>query len=242
MVALVHEAEPDAAILGEEVGPIVGTSNRRWIVDGIDGTHNFAEGRAGWGTIVTLEIDGVIELGLVTAPVMGRRWWAERGAGAWTAPFGDDGRFDPATVEPARMQCSERASLDGVAQRGDPLRRLALRLARRPHQALPVTRHAAQHVLRDRHGIGGRGRLRRGDHHQRRAVGPGGDESDRARGGRRVPRRVGRPTVRHHHRDLHQPPLDRPGARRRGDHAHARTRPTDRVAQPLHPAAHRARR
>ena len=33
------------------------SSNRRWILDGIDGTHNYADGRPGWGTIIALETE-----------------------------------------------------------------------------------------------------------------------------------------------------------------------------------------
>ena len=69
-------------MLGEEVGRAAGVVDRRWILDGIDGTHNYADGRPGWGTIIALEIDGTVELGMVSAPLWGRRWWAMRGEGS----------------------------------------------------------------------------------------------------------------------------------------------------------------
>lgn len=102
-------ADRDDGVLGEEVGAHAGSSNRRWIFDGIDGTHNYADGRPGWGTIVALETDGVVELGLVSAPLWGRRWWAVRGGGAWTAPFADDGSFEASAAQPLR--CSTESSL-----------------------------------------------------------------------------------------------------------------------------------
>ena len=70
---------PTDAFVGEEVGPHAGTSGRRWIVDGIDGTHNYADGRAGWGTIIACEVDGEIVIGVVSSPRFGRRWWAVAG-------------------------------------------------------------------------------------------------------------------------------------------------------------------
>ena len=58
MLDLVRAERPVDAVVGEEVGPQAGTSGRRWIVDGIDGTHNYADGRPGWGTIIACEVEG----------------------------------------------------------------------------------------------------------------------------------------------------------------------------------------
>ena len=57
----------------------------RWIVDPIDGTKNYVRGIPVWGTLLALERDGVVEVGLVSAPALGRRWWAVRGEGAWAS-------------------------------------------------------------------------------------------------------------------------------------------------------------
>jgi fructose-1,6-bisphosphatase/inositol monophosphatase family enzyme len=108
MLSLISETCPDDAVLGEEVGEHPGTSGRRWILDGIDGTLNYGPGWPGWGTIITLEIDGEIEIGLISAPAFGRRWWAQRDRGAWTTAYTPDG-FDPATA--TRMRCGGQASL-----------------------------------------------------------------------------------------------------------------------------------
>jgi len=55
----------------------------RWIVDPIDGTRNYVRGLPVWATLLALERDGVVDVGLVSAPALGRRWWAIRGGGAW---------------------------------------------------------------------------------------------------------------------------------------------------------------
>lgn len=73
---------PDDAILGEEEG-VSGGGARRWIVDPIDGTRNYSRGIPVWATLIALEEDGVIQLGVVSAPALHRRWHAERGEGAW---------------------------------------------------------------------------------------------------------------------------------------------------------------
>lgn len=95
---------PADAVLGEEIGDHPGTSGRRWIFDGIDGTHNYALGRTGWGTAIACEIDGDVAVGLVSCPAFGRRVWATRGGGAWRAPFAPDGSCDAGSA--ARLHCS----------------------------------------------------------------------------------------------------------------------------------------
>lgn len=100
---------PGDGVLGEEVGRS-GPVDPRWILDGIDGTHNFAAGRTEWGTLIARQHDGEIVLGVVTSPALGRRWWAERGGGAWTATMDDAGALGEA--EP--MHCSSTASLAGA--------------------------------------------------------------------------------------------------------------------------------
>jgi len=78
---LAHE-RPDDGILGEELG-VSGGSARRWIVDPIDGTRNYSRGIPVWATLIALEEEGQILLGVVSAPALHRRWHAERGGGAW---------------------------------------------------------------------------------------------------------------------------------------------------------------
>jgi histidinol-phosphatase len=72
---------PGESVLGEEFGDDGGTV--RWIVDPIDGTKNYIRGVPVWATLLALERDGVIEVGVASAPALGRRWWAVRGDGSW---------------------------------------------------------------------------------------------------------------------------------------------------------------
>ncbi len=71
------------AILGEEEGS-TGASPRRWIVDPIDGTHNYVRGVPVWATLIGLEEEGEMVMGLVSAPSLKRRWWAAKGYGSYT--------------------------------------------------------------------------------------------------------------------------------------------------------------
>ncbi len=79
---ILADERPDDAILGEEQGA-AGTGSRRWILDPIDGTRNYARGIPVWGTLVALEESGVVGVGVVSAPALRHRWWAERGQGAF---------------------------------------------------------------------------------------------------------------------------------------------------------------
>jgi histidinol-phosphatase len=69
--------------VGGDDGSGAGADVVRWIVDPIDGTRNYVRGLPVWATLLALERDGVVDVGLVSAPALGRRWWAVRGEGAW---------------------------------------------------------------------------------------------------------------------------------------------------------------
>ncbi|MGZ4756585.1 MAG: histidinol-phosphatase [Acidimicrobiia bacterium] len=75
-------AHPGDAVLGEEFGTD-GDAARRWIIDPIDGTKNYVRGVPVWATLLALEEDGVMRVGVVSAPALGHTWWAVRGGGAF---------------------------------------------------------------------------------------------------------------------------------------------------------------
>jgi histidinol-phosphatase len=70
-------------VLGEEFGD--DGADVRWIVDPIDGTTNYVRGVPVWATLLALQREGETVLSLVSAPALGRRWWAIRGEGAYAA-------------------------------------------------------------------------------------------------------------------------------------------------------------
>lgn len=79
---LLRSRHPTVAVLGEEQGE-TGTGDVRLIIDPIDGTRNFVRGVPVFATLLAVEAAGVIEAGVVSAPALGQRWHAARGAGAW---------------------------------------------------------------------------------------------------------------------------------------------------------------
>lgn len=93
---------PQHGLVGEEYGVEPSDSGRRWVIDPIDGTHNYMRGVPLYATLLALEIDGGLALGVVSAPAMRRRWFAWQGGGAWavdTRPGGwDEGSARPLSV------------------------------------------------------------------------------------------------------------------------------------------------
>jgi histidinol-phosphatase len=75
------EERPGHAVVGEEFGG--GDGEVRWIIDPIDGTKNYLRGIPVFATLIALERDGALALGVVSAPALHRRWWAARGQGAF---------------------------------------------------------------------------------------------------------------------------------------------------------------
>jgi histidinol-phosphatase len=75
-------SRPRDAVLGEEFGS-TGHGSRRWIIDPIDGTKNFVRGVPVWATLIALVDEGEVVVGLVSAPALGKRWWAAKGSGAY---------------------------------------------------------------------------------------------------------------------------------------------------------------
>ncbi|MDQ1128275.1 inositol monophosphatase family protein [Microbacterium sp. SORGH_AS_0888] len=80
---VLHAERPSDGVFGEEFGS-EGEGSRRWIIDPIDGTHNYMRGIPMWTTLIALAIDGVPQVGVVSQPAIGRRWWAATSLGSWT--------------------------------------------------------------------------------------------------------------------------------------------------------------
>ena len=79
--SLVATSGRGEGVLGEEFGDESGEAT--WIVDPIDGTKNYVRGIPVWATLLALVRDGVALAAVVSAPALGRRWWAVRGEGAF---------------------------------------------------------------------------------------------------------------------------------------------------------------
>ena len=88
---LIETRRPGDSVVGEEFGD-TGGSARTWVLDPIDGTKNFVRGVPVWATLIALMDGDEVYVGVVSAPALGRRWWATRGQGAWMTALGGEPR------------------------------------------------------------------------------------------------------------------------------------------------------
>ena len=118
--AVLTRYRPDDAIVGEELGSD-GESSRRWLVDPICGTLNFAAGVPLFGVNVALEVDGTTTAAAVADPAAGSVFWTD-GVGAWR-----------------RQALSNGTGLDGHGAGADHGRALATSAALAPDTPLAPT-------------------------------------------------------------------------------------------------------
>lgn len=122
MLDLLRAERPDDAILSEESGES-GTGSRRWILDPIDGTKQFLRGLPSWATLIALREGMDTTVAVVSAPALGRRWWATRGGGA----FSDLGaRLQVSGIDSLDSAVLLHAELSAWAERGGPAQLTAL--------------------------------------------------------------------------------------------------------------------
>jgi myo-inositol-1(or 4)-monophosphatase len=76
-------AAPAIPLLGEEEGGAPADGSPRWVLDPIDGTINFAKGSPLCTISLSLVVEGQPVLGIVDAPLLGERFIAQRGGGAF---------------------------------------------------------------------------------------------------------------------------------------------------------------
>lgn len=105
----IHARFPDHGLVGEEYGEESAGGTTRWYIDPIDGTHNYIRGIPLFGTLLALEIDGEIQVGVLSAPALRERWYASRGGGAWAV--GAAGSEGPRRIRASRVAALEDAQI-----------------------------------------------------------------------------------------------------------------------------------
>ena len=113
ILSILKRAFPDDAILSEESGKTSGTSGYRWILDPLDGTHNFLAGIPIFGILLALEKNGIVIFSVCLFPMFDECFVAEKGKGAFL-----NGR---------RIRVSKTKSLEGSVFLGDGNRTLQFR-------------------------------------------------------------------------------------------------------------------
>ena len=111
----IEETYPEDAVIGEE-GGMAGDqkSDRRWIIDPIDGTKNFRRGIPIFATLIALEEKGSIVAGVVSAAALNTRWFARKGGGA----FRDGAKISVSKVKEIAIAEISSGGVGTIAQSG----------------------------------------------------------------------------------------------------------------------------
>ena len=83
VVDLIRDSFPEHGILTEESPEIKGDSEYRWIIDPLDGTHNYVHGLDIFGVSVCVTRLDTPIIGIVYLPPSGRLYCCEKGGGAY---------------------------------------------------------------------------------------------------------------------------------------------------------------
>ena len=125
----IADAFPTHTVAGEELGVAGDAGDGRWIIDPIDATHNFVRGIEVFATLLAFERDGALEVGVVSAPAMRRRWHGVRGGGAQVRLDGEERDLHVSRISDLADAQIVFATLRGLdnAGLGDGLRRITQR-------------------------------------------------------------------------------------------------------------------
>ncbi len=103
---LIAESFPEDGVLGEEFDETPSKNGYRWILDPIDGTKSFIHGVPLFGTLIGLEFEEEVVVGVARFPGLNEVVYAVRGNGTW---------WQRGDGEP------ERAKVSAVAELSDAL-------------------------------------------------------------------------------------------------------------------------
>ena len=107
----IAEAYPDHGLIGEEHGTESAGASVRWYIDPIDGTHNFMRGVPLFGTLLGIERDGEMQVGVISAPALRERWFAWRGGGAWASGSAGIAPGELRSIRTSRLDRLEESQL-----------------------------------------------------------------------------------------------------------------------------------
>ncbi|MFW2177823.1 MULTISPECIES: inositol monophosphatase family protein [unclassified Moraxella] len=114
LIALLKESYPNHSFLGEEFGLQEGKGNDKdwcWVIDPLDGTHNFIHGLPHFCVSIGIQHKGVTQHGVIYDPVRDEMFSASRGKGA--------------RLNQRRISVSEQKTIDGgFFTTGHPIERL----------------------------------------------------------------------------------------------------------------------
>jgi histidinol phosphatase-like enzyme (inositol monophosphatase family) len=88
MRAVLARRRPMDGILGEEFGPVTGSSGLTWVLDPIDGTRGYLSGTPTWGVLISVRDDQGPIYGIIDQPYIGERFEGGLGIARVNGPMG----------------------------------------------------------------------------------------------------------------------------------------------------------
>ena len=88
MREILARRRPADGILGEEFGPVAGTSGLTWVLDPIDGTRGYLSGTPTWGVLISLRDAAGVVYGLIDQPYIRERFEGGLGRAEVNGPMG----------------------------------------------------------------------------------------------------------------------------------------------------------
>ncbi len=89
MRAVLARRRPDDGILGEEFGPVAGTSGLTWVLDPIDGTRGYLSGTPTWGVLISVRDETGPIYGIIDQPYIRERFEGGLGRARVVGPMGE---------------------------------------------------------------------------------------------------------------------------------------------------------
>ena len=113
---ILEKQRPADGVTGEEFGKSPIATNRRWIIDPIDGTKNYVRGVPVWATLIALMEGDEVVVGVVSAPALFRRWFSQKDGGAYLQVGGGSA---PVGGGSAQMQSVRKLNVSGISKLAD---------------------------------------------------------------------------------------------------------------------------
>lgn len=121
---ILEKQRPADGVTGEEFGKSPIATNRRWIIDPIDGTKNYVRGVPVWATLIALMEGDEVVVGVVSAPALFRRWFSQKDGGAYLqvgASSAQVGASSAQTISDtsSQMQSLRKLTVSGISKLSD---------------------------------------------------------------------------------------------------------------------------
>jgi myo-inositol-1(or 4)-monophosphatase len=120
IIAIIKEAYPDHHILSEEQGDLGNESDYKWIIDPLDGTHNYAHNLPIFGVSIALEHKKQVVFGVMSVPYMDEIYTAEKGKGAYLngekIRVSDIGLNDALMIYDTKLRASDKPMIESLSR------------------------------------------------------------------------------------------------------------------------------